>query len=235
MQKILFVTDAMRLNTGSIDFAMYIAKMTQSKLVGVFLDNLRYKDRPQIKQFQGTVYVESIVSDEEQTEEQKETIKSNINVFREYCAQNDVAGLVHLDKGNPIEEALAESRFADLVIVDPGVSFTTGKEIVPTKFVHELLRGSECPVMVAPERFDQIDEIIFAYDGSSSSVFAIKQFTYLFPQFAVKQISLLHVKEDKSEVPDERDKMSEWLKVHYPAIVHRLVSGEAGEALFKTF
>ncbi|OJW80919.1 MAG: hypothetical protein BGO69_19740 [Bacteroidetes bacterium 46-16] len=235
MQKILFVTDAMRLNTNTIDFASYIAKMTQSKLAGIFLDNLKYESTPQIKEYMGTAYVESIVSDEEQSPEQKEAIKKNINIFREYCKQNDISGIVHLDKGLPITEALRESRFADMIIVDPATSFAYHEETIPTKFVRNLLMKSECPVIVAPGRFEQIDEIVFAYDGSSSSVFAIKQFTYLLPQFVVKQITLLHIKENEQDVFDGENKIGEWLKIHYPAVVHQVLSGDAAEELFKNF
>ena len=235
MQKILFVTDALRINTGAIDFAMYIARTTQSKLVGVFLDNLRYEATPQIKQFQGTAYLESITWDDEQTEEQKATIKTNINIFREYCSQNEIAGTIHLDKGIPVAEAVAESRFADIIIVDPATSFAFHKEIVPSRFVRDLLMKSECPVIVAPENFEQVDEVVFAYDGSSSSMFAIKQFTYLLPQFVIKQITLLHVKENAQEHSTEKDKIEDWLKVHYPAVVHQLMTGDAGDELFKTF
>ncbi len=43
------------------------------------------------------------------------------------------------------------------------------------------VRKHDSTMDVAPESFDEIDEIIFACDGSKSAVHAIKQFTYLFP------------------------------------------------------
>jgi nucleotide-binding universal stress UspA family protein len=235
MQKILFVTDALRLNTNTIDFAVYIAKTTQSKLVGIFLDNLKYESTPQIREYMGAAYVESIVSDEEQSPIQKEAIKNNINVFREYCKRNDITGTIHLDKGMPIIEAIAESRYADLIIVDPATTFAYHEKGFPTKFVRDLLMQSECPVIVAPDNFEQIDEVVFTYDGSASSVFAIKQFTYLLPQFVVKQITLLHVKEHENDSFNGENKINEWLKIHYPAVVHQVLSGDAGDELFKNF
>ena len=54
-------------------------------------------------------------------------------------------------------------------------------EVQPNFYMIEALRASESPVVVVPENFSRIDHLAFAYDGGKESMFAIKQFTYLFP------------------------------------------------------
>jgi hypothetical protein len=68
---------------------------------------------------------------------------------------------------------IEESRFADLLIIDAETSFNRGLEANPTRFVKEILQHAECPVVISPVSFEGLDEIIFAYDGSASSVYAI--------------------------------------------------------------
>jgi hypothetical protein len=90
--------------------------------------------------------------------------------------------VLHRDRSLPASELLAESRYADLLIVDAQTSFERQYEGIPSDFARQILKESECPVVIAPQTFTEIDEIVFAYDCSASSMFAIKQFTHLIPR-----------------------------------------------------
>jgi hypothetical protein len=59
--------------------------------------------------------------------------------------------------------------------------------------------------VLAPAEFTGIDEIIFCYDASKSAVFAIKQFSYLFPEFSTKKLTVLEV-EHETEFQKEKKK-----------------------------
>lgn len=235
MQKILFVTNAKLLNFAALEFAGYIAKQNRAKLVGVFLEELMYKPYPYVKTVLGFPYVEEITAEAEQTPEKEQAIETNIDTFRNYCAQQDIVGLIHRDKGSPAEAALEESRFADLIITDAATSFSYRQENVPTRFVRDMLEDAECPVIVAPDNFEEINEIVLCYDGSKSSVLAIKLFAYLFPAFANRDITLLHIEEDEDVLIEARGKMMEWLQAHYTSVNLQVLFGDAGEQLFKTF
>jgi hypothetical protein len=88
------------------------------------------------------------------------------------------------------------------------------------------------PVVVAPESFEGIDEIVLAYNGSSSSVFAIKLFSYLFPQLSDKKVSIIQVSDNGKWNEKEKDKLAEWLKDHYHRFDFISLKGEADTALF---
>jgi hypothetical protein len=77
-----------------------------------------------------------------------------------------------------------------------------------------------------------MDEVIFAYDGSASSVFAIKQFTYLFPVFKNKKAVVVNVNKQERSAIDEQFKMKEWLSAHYQDVNFVILSGNASDELF---
>ena len=54
-----------------------------------------------------------------------------------------------------------------------------------------------------PEEFNFPAHIILAYDGSSSSVFAIKQFAQLFPELCNRKTILVYAGDEKHTIPDQ--------------------------------
>ncbi|RYE55804.1 MAG: hypothetical protein EOP18_05350 [Rhizobiaceae bacterium] len=60
-----------------------------------------------------------------------------------------------------------------------------------TEYLKEALHSAECPVVVVPESYAFPEANILAYDGSESSVFAIKQFMYLFPELSDNPTTLI--------------------------------------------
>ncbi|MBL7728696.1 MAG: universal stress protein, partial [Dinghuibacter sp.] len=96
------------------------------------------------------------------------------------------------------------------------------------------LQEAECPVVVAPERFEQLDEIVFAYDGSATALYAIKQFAHLFPQLRQVPLTVIHVQQHGEWKTDETNKhrLHEWLQVHFEQPDFEVLSGKPGNALF---
>jgi hypothetical protein len=139
---------------------------------------------------------------------------------------------VHRDRGVPVEDILLESRFSDLIVVDPETSFHHIEKGFPGRFIRDVLLAAECPVLVSPYSFDSLEEVIFAYNGTSSSVFAIKQFTYLFPEFKHKKAVVVNVRNGEESAIEEQFKMKEWLSAHYEAVDFVLLKGDASDELF---
>ena len=60
--------------------------------------------------------------------------------------------------------------------MDASLDFYKNPDGTPSHFVTEILKFSECPVLLAPLEEYEINQIDFFYDSTASSVFAIKQF-----------------------------------------------------------
>jgi len=219
--------DAQKVNNKAIDFACYIATLTKSKLTGVFLENLLSEEvRELASASSNSNQLLSVDQRNERTEE-------NIRFFREACEKRGVGSNIHRKRGIPGDEMIEESRFADMIIVSPETSFNKKIESAPSGFVKDLLEKAECPVIISPESFDGIDEIVFTYNASSSSVLAIRQFSYLFPEFHDKKITMLEVNKQDEIGIRAKPKISEWLKTYYDKIDFKVLSGDPGEELFK--
>lgn len=214
MEKILLAMDGYRQNTYAIDFACYLAKLTHSHLTGVFLDGAQDSGEPAI--------VTSPIDPGLQY----------VQLFQAACLRRDIAAKVHRDRGVPVGDILLESRFSDLIVVDPETSFRRTDNDFPGRFVRDVLLAAECPVVVSPYQFDGLNEVIFAYNGTSSSVFAIKQFTYLFPEFRIKSAVVVHVSNGAEPAMEEQYKMKEWLSAHYDKVEFVLLKGDASDELF---
>lgn len=234
MKKIILALDAAQINTKTIDFACYIARLTDSKLTGIFLENFAGRELSVMKNSRGSQYAHVVLETEISENDRHATLcELNLHLFQEACKKQYVNCSMHLDRGVPIEEIIIESRFADLVIVDPEISFRKKDEKLPTGFVKDLLVRSVCPVVIAPSNPQDIDEILFAYDGKPSSLFAIKQFTYLFPEFSGKKITIVRVIEKGDSAAINNCPVRELLQIHYPQIEFMFLHGKAGEQLFQ--
>lgn len=234
MEKILVVLNANGASMHTIDFACKIAKAAASKLTGLLIENIFYQpghavlkeEKPYFKDHEEQQVADLVITDTEQA----------IRLFKDECRLKGVEAEVYVDKGEPIQEAIFESRFADLLVVDPSISFYEKEDGLPSHLVKEILANAECPVLLAPEQFGSVEEIIFCYDGSASSVYAIKQFTYLMSHLKHNKLILLEVNSSgKEEFTDSHRRMLEWLKAHYASVSCHSLQGNAHDELFTYF
>lgn len=217
MKKILFITDAMSLNYQALDFAAFLCHLTHSRLTAIFLENLEYEQRPT------SVLKEKAAESGAGTVATTHDIKTqccenNIKHFKDACESRGINAVVHRDRGLPLAEIVEESRYADLMVIDAETSFAAEREYVPTRLVRDVLLDAECPVIISPLGFEGVEKIIFTYDGQASAVFAIKQFTYLFPELAQQPVYVVTVKSDHVPHHEDKYRIKEWLNTHYQQV-----------------
>ena len=232
MQKILFATDGLSLDKNAVQFACYLAQITNSKLTGVFLENLVENQKFVLKPAYGTIFADWEINENSPAVVEKlDRIKKTVTQFRELCEKNAVLPDLRLNPGVPLHELITETRYADLLVVSPGTSFDKNDDETPTDFIKSVLKDAECPVIVAPKEFKGIDELVFAYDGTRSSAFAIRQFTYLFPLLNNKPVTVLQVNRKGEWDNDEKININEWLKNHYYSVKFECLSGSPDEKI----
>lgn len=228
MEKILVAVNPNHTSTSAVDFACYLARVTNSGVTGVFLED------------QGSYYTAafSTIGNLQSTafdtihDEKNNQADTAIANFRSACCSRSVNCGVHRDRGVPTEELVKESRFADLLVIDAELSLSGKFDGLPSAFVKSVLKKAECPVIIAPDQFSDIEEIVFAYNGSPSCVFAMKQFTLLFPQFADKKVTVLEVNSKGQWNNPEKHALAEWLNDHYNNVQFEALKGNIATALF---
>lgn len=232
MEKILIAVDAAGMEKNTVEFACYLGRLTRSKITGLFLENmLSTSDRVLQEAVDYDSRKQPLGNRIENYENRKELIEKNISLFKEKCIGEETLCQVHRNRGLPEKEVVMESRFADLLVIDPETSFTPGYRGAPTAFTRYVLKNAECPVVVSPKSCTAVEEIVFAYDRSASSVFAMKQFTYLFPQLHNKKVTILQVSETGQWEDADKYIFSEWLKDHYGDLHFEALKGDTETAL----
>ena len=146
-----------------------------------------------------------------------QTINKNISRFVSFCKTNRISHSIHKEYFDfALPELKRESRFADLIVVSSEKFYENAGTEVPNEYLTNLLHGIECPALVLNEHSTFPKSNILAYDGSESSVFAIKQFAYLFPEFSRNKTTLLNVHRNANHLFPDEPNIRELAGLHFP-------------------
>ncbi len=230
-KKILAAFDGTKYSEGASKYAIEIAKATNSLLVGVFIQDMRYLnftyayawDQPFI----------DFSSIEASQKDEKEKIDLNIKLFQRACDEKGVNHKVHFDKGVPLQELLNESAFSDLIIIDSHTSFFTLGDKNPSPFLKDFLADSHCPVLIVPHNYTFFDKAVLCYDGSPSSLYAIKMFSYLFPELDDLKTTIISVNEKSSNHVKNGFNFKDLVHTHFKNANFDVLNGNAQEELVK--
>lgn len=215
MEKILVPFNSLVYNSTALDFAAYIARLSGSGITGIFLEGAK---QPSGK--------EAVIKHDQ-------LVAENMRLFRDGCEARSVIHAEMRLPGSPDAEMIAESRYADLIVMAATTSMDDVPEETPTAFVRNVLTGAECPSIIAPPRFDQVDEIIFMYNGSKSAMFAARQFAYMFPQLDDKPVCVVEVSNGHPIAQRDRTGMKNWMKEHYSSVGFTTIEGDPAAALLE--
>jgi hypothetical protein len=151
-------------------------------------------------------------------EEEKLSLDVNRKKFSKECEQHGIRYMVHSNEDCwDVDLFTRESRFADLVVLSEELFYQEVPDIQPNYFIEEALRSSECPVVIVPEKFQSIDRLAFAYDGGRESMFALRQFSSLFPGLTELPAEFVHVKNEESQDIPDQELLKEYTCAHYDA------------------
>ncbi len=232
MEKIMIAMDNGLIHENTVRFACYLAKLTNSGLTGIFLEDMVISDTVFVQESAGQVTIRESVILDDPSDDMDEQLEENMDVFDVITRQEGVEAVMDLEEGIPAVELLDKTRFADLLVLDARTSFSAYYEGAPTRFVRDMLKDVECPVVIAPEQFSGIDNILFCYHRSKSFVFAIKQFLYLFPTLKGKHAKIVFINEQDKPDQEEQDALTDWLKCHFADVEILILDGESRRAFF---
>lgn len=199
MKKILIAFDGTQFSEGAFEFARRLNELQPILLVGAFIPQVSYAN---LWSYAGAMAGPSFVPLLEA--EDNETVQKNIARFEHLCQRDGIAYKIHKDFYDfALPELKRETRFADLLIISSEKFYENLAGEDPSEYMKDALHASECPVIVVPEQCDFPVRSILAYDGSDSSVFAIKQFAYLFPEMGNNETMLVYSKDKEAKLPYE--------------------------------
>jgi hypothetical protein len=214
MKKILLAFDGTSFSEGAFEFVRQINSLNPVLLTGVFIPQLSYSNLwSYANGMAGPTYVPLLEA------EDGDAIEKNIKLFEQLCTKHSIKYTIHKDFFDfALPELKKETRFADLLVISSEIFYKDLGRQNPSEYLKDALHSSECPVIVVPERFKFPKVNILAYDGSESSVFAIKQFAYIFPELTSQETLLFYASPSEDEKVPDNEKTEELVRQHFSNI-----------------
>ncbi|MCZ2460358.1 MAG: hypothetical protein LC128_12135 [Chitinophagales bacterium] len=201
MKKILLALDGGRFSKGACEFAKALNEKSPILLVGAFLPQVDYANLWSYSSggLTGPLFIPVAEG------EDSDSVRKNEEQFGNFCRKNNIEFRVHKDYYDfALPELRKETRFADLLLLSGELFYQGLGSKEPNDYLKDALHGVECPVVVVPEEYEFPNSNVLTYDGSEDSVFAIKQFAYLFPELKDNKTILVYVnKKGEKRLPEE--------------------------------
>ena len=201
MKKILLVFDSHHFPQALLDFVVELHRLQPLTLTAVFLSPMDFSALWAFPIVPGSSGPYIAGQDDISLDEEK--LQEHVKKFETACINNDITFRIHNDTtGLVFEEVKKESRFADLMVISSEHFYNIFGD-QPNEYMKEVLHTSECGILLLPDQFIFPKRLLLAYDGSASSVFAIKQFAYLLPQLSKLDTTLVYGSEKDEALPEQ--------------------------------
>jgi nucleotide-binding universal stress UspA family protein len=208
MKKILLVYNSETLSEDVTDFGIELSKGSGAVLHGVFISPFAQ----QINQYPFVAAAPftsaGLLYTEEMQREHGKLLKSNMDLFTTTCKEAGVQFTVNEDPEITISELTDQSAFADLILF-------SAKEQFGSYSFREVITDIHCPVILVPDKARIPQRTILCYDESFSSIYAIKMYTYLFPEWQDIPTYLLSINPKGDNGNKFDDYLDEWLPAHF--------------------
>jgi len=135
------------------------------------------------------------------------------------------------DEVSSLAEILTHSAYADLIIADALINIPGPVHPSLNVSIRELLVDTHCPVLLLREGDMPPDRVLLCYDGSFSSMHAIRSFSYLFPNLRYIPCIVLHVAGREQKEPQDLHFLKDWLPVHFDNHTVEVLPGEPADVL----
>ncbi|HZH94378.1 MAG TPA: universal stress protein [Flavisolibacter sp.] len=172
MKKILTIFNGAHNPMHVIRFSMEAAKENGYSIQAVFLDE-------ESSTFDGYPFPNDLSLTEEQVttetveEEKARLLANNVRFVEDECAIAGVPCII--ERGVSFKGLIAHSETAGFIALDSRAEFEHFD-------LEDVLIDAHCPVYLVADTAQKIKHVIFAFDGSEMSMYAIQEFTALFPK-----------------------------------------------------
>lgn len=230
MKKIGAAFDGLKFSASTLEYGTHLASKSGALLSGIFLDDFTYHSY-KIYDMVGSHGVSKEKVKHLMNADKATRLRSAAS-FEQACLKAKIKYVVHHDKSIAAQEILKESIYSDLVLLSSDETFNHFREDRPTQFIKDVLIDMQCPVLIVPEEYREIEKVVLLYDDKPASVFAIKMFNYLLPWMANIETEVVSVMDPQNslELPDDK-LIKEFVKCHYPDATYTILYGKADEQI----
>ena len=234
IKTILAPTDGSEYGNTAIDYGVYIAKRLEATLTGFHVIDVRLMQGPVITDISGSIgvppYQEFYPVIEKGLEERAEVI---LKAFAERCAAGGVRAETRKAAGVIDEAIIAEAKNHDwIVLAQRGEHFHIAKGGILGSTAEAVTRHAGKPVLVTPQRYQDIESMALAYDGSPPAQNALELAVFLAEKM-VWPLTLFMVTEDQGRAARWSKKAEAYLEAHQIDCETVVVAGREDRAILK--
>ncbi len=206
IKTILVPTDGSEYGNTAIDYGVYISKRLAATLTGFHVIDVRLMQGPVITDISGSIglppYQEFYPVIEKGLEERADVI---LKAFAARCTAGGVQVETRKAVGVIDEAIIAEAKHHDwIILAQRGEHFHLAKGGILGSTAEAVTRHAGKPVLVTPQRYQDIESMALAYDGSPPAQHALELAVFLAEKLAWP-LTLLMVTEDQ-------DRAAKWAK-----------------------
>jgi hypothetical protein len=197
MKKIILISDCKCFTSTAIQFLTKLPQEGKLFILGEFAQSRNFEE---LIESVSTPYMRVLA---DLIEQDREALEENILLFTRSCRREGISYRVNKEY-HPfeIDMLVKESRFADLMIISSNLVHPQ-KDGKYEPVLKDLLTKSECPLLILPQNYSPVKRVVVAYDGKKESMFALKQFFYLFPVFTHLPTEMVYLgSEETVNVPN---------------------------------
>ncbi|MBC7866476.1 MAG: universal stress protein [Gloeobacteraceae cyanobacterium ES-bin-316] len=225
MKKILLILNESHIPHQVIQRAIQIAKKSNSLLEAVFIndvDGFSYG-----YPFPNDLYLSGgDVTAETRTAVSMRLLGNIAQEFKNDCNDQGVEYKIEISKSVSLKRLINLSSFADLMIAD---SLSDSAEYS----LKDLLADAHCPLLLISQNAEPIEKIFVAYDGSPSSMYAMKMFSYIFPEHINLHVHFFQIAYRDDVEIRHLNEIKSWASMHFSNIKFELIKGNTKEELVK--
>ena len=213
MKKLLLVADGTNFSDSAFELIRKLNDQESVLVAGIFVPQLDYANLwiYAAAAGAGAVFVPLLEGEE------NNDVLRNIAYFEEQCESYGVQYRVHKNFYDfALPELKRESRFADAMVISGELFYKQFNNTSQYDYMQTALHEAECPVLIVPEEMQFPVNNIIAYDGSAESVYALKQFAYIFPELARNKTLLVYADDVKRRDIPAKDLIIELTSQLYP-------------------
>lgn len=233
MKKILWLAHPLYFSEEFCKFPAYLARLINGEVTVVFTEAGIYENIPLVTDNNVLPTREYRIGDVRINDEKKQLADTNRQIIRSYFTAHRQHIDLHPSEGLTFEQLAKLSRFADLLITQVSMSTLVMNPGQVSPFVKKVLSRSACPVLLMPDDQQEIHEIIFTYNGSASSLYAIRQFTALFESLNEVPVTVLYVTAGKEKEIPYRKELISYLSGHYANFSFHVLEGRPETELMR--
>ncbi len=222
MKRILLTIDPSEYSKTAFKYAADIANYYQAKVEGIaIVDKLSVTEAvfTFVPLPQG--YDEHIKKENELFKDVRKKTSYEIAAFKRQCKKQKINCSGKVFEGRPDFILEEESLYYDLIITGlrNRFHFETKKE--PEKPVTDFIKNAQTPILTVPKNYREVNNVLFAFDGSQQSLQAIKSFLMLMRDKNYNLMVLIH-NSNQQKAKSALNKLDAYLQNHQNLLVEKV-------------